>query len=486
MKKTLNKTGLAIIIFGASGDLTQRKIVPALYSLESQKLLPEKVEIIGVARSDLSDSSFRKKVHLGIEKNSRIKPKDEKLWEKFSGHFHYLKGDYGDASSYASIKREVSKLGLSSEGDYLFHLATPPEVYPTIVKQLGRAEFNKSYDGKRDIIIEKPFGEDLKTAKSLNDRIHSEFRENQVFRIDHYLGKETVQNIMTFRFANTIFEPLWNRNYIDNVQITVSETVGVEHRAGYYDKAGVGRDMLQNHLLQLVTLTAIEPPAAFNEKMLRDEKVKVLKALRTPVPREDCVWSQYEGYTREEGVPKDSRTPTFVAMKLYIDNWRWQGVPFFLRTGKKLAKKSTEIIIQFKSVPLLLFPEDLDVRPNRIAICIEPDEGLHLKFETRKPGLDMDTTSAEMKFHYSKFGSHVLPEAYERLLLDSIHGDATLFARSDEIESAWSFVDPIIENQEKSSSSMRRYKAGSWGPDDSDKLLSRDGFKWQLACAGKN
>ncbi|HZW55743.1 MAG TPA: glucose-6-phosphate dehydrogenase [Nitrososphaerales archaeon] len=451
-KTDSNLDKLAMVIFGASGDLTSRKVLPALYSLRSQDLLPSKVDVVGVARSEFDDKSFREKVHNGVEKNSRIKPADSKLWQEFSKHFYYLRGEYDDLDTYRRLKERLSQLDVgspSNDGKYLFYLATPPSVYSVIVKQLGKAELNEPKSGKRDIVIEKPFGRDLKTAKSLNQEVHSEFDENQIFRIDHYLGKETVQNILTLRFANAIFEPLWNRNYIDNIQITVAETIGVEHRAGYYDNAGVGRDMLQNHLLQLVALTAMEPPAAFNEKTLRDEKVKVFVALRHPIPTGDCLWGQYEGYGKEEGIPKDSRTLTFVALKLYVDNWRWQGVPFLLRTGKKLAQKATEMIVQFKRVPLLLFSEDTDINPNRIAICIEPDEGLHLRFETREPGMGMKTTPANLKFHYSGYGEHVLPLAYERLLLDSIHGDPSLFARSDEIESAWSFVDPIIANQEK-------------------------------------
>lgn len=484
-KKDSGPDRLSIVIFGASGDLTSRKVLPALYSLKSEDLLPKQVELVGVARSEFDDKSFREKVHKGIEKYSRIKPKGSAQWKEFSKHLHYLKGEYDDPGTYGNLKERLSLLdgGTREGGNYLFYLATPPSLYLPIVKQLGKAGLNKHHSGKRDIVIEKPFGRDLKTARSLNKEIHSEFDESQVFRIDHYLGKETVQNILTFRFANAIFDPLWNRNYIDNIQVTVAETVGVEHRAGYYDKAGVGRDMLQNHLLQLIALIAMEPPVAFNEKMLRDEKVKIIKALRHPVPAGDRVWGQYAGYKKEEGVPRDSHTPTFVALKLYVDNWRWQGVPFILRTGKKLAKKTTEIIIQFKRVPLLLFPEDTDIKPNRLAICIEPDEGLHLQFETRKPGMGMETTPADMRFHYSRFGDHVLPDAYERLLLDSIHGDPSLFARSDEIESAWSFVDPIIANKAKENVELHSYKPGTWGPKEADQFVAKDGIKWQLGCA---
>jgi len=484
-RKSSDPDRLAIVIFGASGDLTSRKVVPALYSLESQHLLPKLLDVVGVARSEFDDKSFREKVHKGIEKYSRIKPKDFTLWKEFSKHLHYLQGGYDDPKTYGNLKERLSQLdgGSATGGNYLFYLATPPSVYRPIVEQLGKSGLNRHRSGKRDIVIEKPFGRDLKTAHSLNERIHSEFDENHIFRIDHYLGKETVQNILTFRFANAIFDPLWNRNYIDNVQITVAEILGVEHRAGYYDKAGVGRDMLQNHLLQLIALTAMEPPVIFNEKMLRDEKVKILKALRHPVPAGDCVWGQYAGYKKEEGVARDSHTPTFVALKVYVDNWRWQGVPFILRTGKKLAKKTTQVIIQFKRVPLLLFPQETDIKPNRIAVCIEPDEGIHLQFETRKPGMEMETASVDMKFNYSRFGDNVLPDAYERLLLDSIQGDPSLFARSDEIESAWSFVDPIIADQAKGSRKLHSYKPGTWGPKEADQFVAKDGIKWQLGCA---
>ncbi len=484
VKKVSSPDRLVIVVFGASGDLTNRKVVPALYSLNSEDLLPKQFELVGVARSEFDDNSFREKVHQGIKKYSRIKPKDSVEWKEFSKRLHYLQGEYDDPKTYVNLKEKLSQLdgGSVDEVNYLFYLATPPSVYRPVIKQLGKAGLNKQNAGKRDIVIEKPFGRDLKTARLLNDELHSEFDESQIFRIDHYLGKETVQNILTFRFANAIFEPLWNRNYVDNIQVTVAEIVGVEHRAGYYDKAGVGRDMLQNHLLQLIALIAMEPPAAFNEKMLRDEKVKVLKAFRHRVPAEDTIWGQYAGYKKEEGVARDSHTPTFVALKMYVDNWRWQGVPFIVRTGKELAEKTTEIIIQFKRVPLLLFPEDANVKPNRIVLCIDPDEGLQLQFETRKPGMGMETISADMRFRY---GEHVLPDAYERLLLDAIHGDPSLFARSDEIESAWSFVDPIIANQVKGNPELHSYKPGTWGPKEAAEFVAKDGIKWQLESDDK-
>jgi glucose-6-phosphate 1-dehydrogenase len=478
---------LVVVIFGASGDLTSRKIVPALYTLISEGSLSTDTKVLGMARSALNDKKFRHKMHEAVREHSRLGPHSSRDWRKISEDFFYFQGDYDSPRAFLQLKRKLSKLsGDPADQTYLFYLATPPTVYPSIIRELGKAGLTQENNGgKRRIIIEKPFGKDLNSSNSLNKRVYSEFHENQVFRIDHYLGKETVQNILTFRFANTIFEPIWNRNYIDNVQITAAESVGVEHRAGYYDKSGVGRDMLQNHLLQLVALIAMEPPIAFTEKSFRDEKVNVLKSLHHSGVEADCVWGQYDGYTREKGIPKDSRTPTFVALKLFVRNWRWEGIPFYVRTGKKLRKKTTEVIIQFKRVPLLLFPEDKDLEPNRISICIEPDEGLHLRFESRRPGMGMETKLVNMTFHYSKFGKNVLPLAYERLLLDAVQGDPVLFARNDEISAAWSFVDPIITAQEKLDSELHIYQTGSWGPNEATSLLGNGEGAWQLGCSEK-
>ena len=371
---------------------------------------------------------------------------------------------------------------MGTRANRLFYLATPPALYPVIVEQLGLCGLNHS-EGWTRIIIEKPFGHDLQSAHQLNERVHATFGEHQVYRIDHYLGKETVQNILTFRLANAIFEPLWNRNYVDHVQITVSETVGVAHRAGYYDRAGVLRDMFQNHLLQLLCLTAMEPPAVFEANALRDEKVKVLRALRVG---ERSVRAQYKGYRAKEGVAPGSQTPTYAALELFVDNWRWKDVPFYLRSGKSLQAKTTEIAIQFKCVPVLLFPISQDDRmtPNILSLCLQPDEGIHLQFEAKVPGAGMRTRSVDMEFHYSDdFSSEALPEAYERLLLDAIQGDAALFARADEIELAWGLIDPILEGwAQPDAPPLAFYEQASWGPAEADDLLGREGRTWLLGC----
>jgi len=352
-----------------------------------------------------------------------------------------------------------------------------------VIQQLGEKEFARQSEGWRRVIIEKPFGRDLQSAQQLNDEVHAYFEESQVYRIDHYLGKETVQNILALRFANFIFEEMWGRNFIDSVQITAAENVGVEHRAGYYDEAGVVRDMLQNHLLQLLALTAMEPPGALNAKTLRDEKNKVLQAVRQPAVA-DGVLGQYRGYRDESGVAPDSRTPTYLAQKFYVDNWRWQDVRFYLRSGKHLASKVTEVSIQFKNVPHMIFMEDRKLPANRLSLCIQPDEGIHLSFELKEPGGGMRTNPVDMQFHYGElFGADGLPDAYERLLLDAIQGDASLFARSDEIERAWELVTPLLNNWEGNENPpLCFYDPGGWGPEEADALINQDGYEWQVGC----
>jgi glucose-6-phosphate 1-dehydrogenase len=417
----------------------------------------------------------------GVEQFSRI-PFDAAAWEAFAAQLHYHRSEFDQADGYPRLSELLDRLGTPA-ANRLFYLATPPEAYPTIVHHLGAAGLNHSGHGWTRLIIEKPFGRDLLSAVALNQQVHDVFAEEQVYRIDHYLGKETVQNLIVFRFANAIFEPIWNRNYIDHVQITVAETVGVESRAGYYDTAGVGRDMLQNHLLQLLTFTAMEPPYAFDARALRDEKVKVLQALR-PIDAKDTLPGQYIGYRNEQGVASKSQTPTFAAVKMHIDNWRWQGVPFFLRSGKQLADKTTEISIVFKRPPHSLFPLEAGemLTPNALTLCIQPDEGMHLRFEAKLPGAGMLRQTVDMNMNYAQgFNNPSVPEAYERLLIDALQGDASLFTRADEIELAWRAIDPLIRAWESSDVPLYFYETGSWGPYEAAKFLGEERH-WRGHC----
>jgi glucose-6-phosphate 1-dehydrogenase len=487
--KKLQADPCTIVIFGASGDLAWRKIIPALHSLCCEGLANPATRILGAARTSLSRAAFHDRLFEGVREYSRRKPNEEEMcarWSEFAAHIDYMRGDYGDSELYLSLRKFLAAPGVPArtKGNVLFYLATPPELFPVIVEHLGASGLNRSAGGWKRIIVEKPFGRDLESARSLNEKLYAVFSENQIYRIDHYLGKETVQNILTFRFANAIFEPLWNRNFVDHMQIMVAEDAGVENRGGYYDRAGVARDMLQNHLLQLLTLMAMEPPSANTARSLRDEKVKVLQAIRPPRMR-DCVWGQYRGYREERGVAPDSKTPTYVALKLFIDNWRWKGVPFYLRTGKKLRDRTSEIILQFKAVPHLLFPENTDLTPNHISICIAPDEGVHLGFEIKVPGTAMKTAPADMDFHYgNRFGRHVIPDAYERLLMDAIQGDASLFARRDEIEGSWIVLSRLLSATEKPAAAMPLpYEPGSWGPAEADRFIEREGLSWHHSCS---
>ncbi|HDS29280.1 MAG TPA: glucose-6-phosphate dehydrogenase, partial [Candidatus Acetothermia bacterium] len=466
-------------IFGASGDLTQRKLVPALHTLGCEGFLPEGCCVLGVARTSFDDEGFRAHLLEGVQEYARAKPAVCAHWSTFEPRISYLQGEYDDPDTYRRIGRVLEET--EAVANRLFYLATPPTLQETIVEQLRAAGLSRGRGWTR-MVVEKPFGVDGESARFLNEQIHRSFQEDQVYRIDHYLGKETVQNILVLRFANAVFEPLWNRNYIDHVQITVAEASGVGRRAGYYDRAGVLRDIIQNHMLQLLALTAMEPPSVMGADPLRDEKVKVLRAVR---PCTEMLLGQYAGYAEAEGVAEGSRTPTYAALRLYVDNWRWRGVPFFLRSGKSLAEKTTEIAIRFKGVPHLLFARaDLtQIPPNTLALCLQPQEGIRLQFEAKHPGAGIRTESVEMQYAYGEQASlQGLPDAYERLLLDAMQGDASLFTRSDEIELAWRIVDPILQAANDGDLSPFTYEPGSWGPEAADRLLEETGSSWHTGC----
>lgn len=478
-KNSTRKDQLTIIIFGASGDLTHRKLAPALFHLHRSGALPQMCRFVGVSRTRMTDDEFRSSLTSSM---GEMTGDEQKAWGDFAQKVSYISGSSTSEESLKHIDKSIAAMCTGDlPDDRIYYMSLGPSLYADTLLALGRCGMLKEKNGARRVVIEKPFGSDLKSAKALNKTVHSVLQESQVFRIDHYLGKETVQNLLVFRFANTIFEPLWNRNYVDHVQISVLEDLDIEGRAEYYDGAGVLRDMMQSHLLQLLALVAMEPPATSGANALRNEKTKVLQSVRKydiELAADNSVRGQYAGYRNEDGVANSSSTATFGAMRLYIDNWRWQGVPFILRSGKALAAKTSEIAVQFRPPPHTIFEtSSAEITPNLLQISIQPHEGVHLTFENKKPGTRMGTAPEILEYH---FPPQVIRDAYERLLLDAIEGDQSLFTRADEIEESWKIIDPFVESWQSSlKSQLFSYRKGSMGPSAAGELLEQS-RKWHV------
>ena len=476
-----------IVIFGASGDLTSRKLIPALYNLRRKGRLPEGARIVGFSRTAFSHEEWRAKLRETTEEFAG-ELFDPELWEAFAPSIYYQPGDIGEPADFDKLAAYLDELEGGEESTRVYYLSTAPRFYGPAAERLGASGMASEANGPRRVVIEKPFGVDLASAQALNETVHRSFSEHQVYRIDHYLGKETVQNLMVLRFANAIFEPVWNRNFIDHVQITVAEEVDAGGRAGYYDTAGVLRDMIQNHLLQLLMITAMEPPARYAADPVRDEKVKVLLAARSKTPvdiAQDTIRGQYRGYLDAPGVDPESQTATFAAIKLGIDNWRWQGVPFYLRSGKAMSCRTTQIVIQFRQPPHMLFdggPRNIS-GANRLVIQVQPAEGMQMHFQTKVPDQGMKMRQTDLDFNYQREFRGKMPEAYERLLLDAMEGDASLFARADEVEAAWRICDPILSAwAETSMPKLHVYEPGFWGPEECSDWMHAQNREWFDTC----
>jgi glucose-6-phosphate 1-dehydrogenase len=495
MSSNLRPEASIFIIFGFAGDLTWRKLVPALFNLYLENHLPEQFAILGVGHKHMSDKDFRKHLKQGVDQFSRRGTADKKPWDQFIDQFSFLETGLDEAKSYSELAEKLANIEKEwgTNANHIFYLALPPQMIEPVVRGLAKADLHRDQKHAR-VVVEKPFGHNLETAHLLNRLLGEIFLESQIFRIDHYLGKETVQNILAFRFANTLFEPIWNRHYIDHVQITVAEQVGIAHRGHYYDRAGALRDMIQNHLLQILCLVAMEAPISLDDNEVRNKKVDVLHAIRPILPEQVnqyAVRGQYgggwiegehvQGYRSEPNVSSESGTETFAAVKLFLDNWRWQDVPFYLRTGKRMPARISEVSIQFRPVPHQTFPPSavLDRRPNRLLIAIQPEEGILIRFEAKYPELGMRLSPVVMQFYYREAFKTQPPEAYETLLLDMMRGDATLFMRADQAEAAWKVITPILEVWETIRPiDFPNYQAGMWGPETAEILIAQDGRSW--------